>query len=1208
MTDISTSLLAQVRQLQGVLAERDETLKALNLEKSRLETEAQGFSQRLKSLDESEQRYKDENWNLETQTHELLASAKESSSREQRLQQTLAITNSEKSTAQRELDEMKQAHGKLSEDLLAFRKFHDSEIGALRKSGLSAESERNALQRKLEELTSQNQELAKAVAANLRPNTQTPTGEVVSEPEDFSLNRSDQEHSPPPSPSKGMPRNPMLESETLKSSLQHAHRMIQNLKNGIHREKSEKLELKRMLQESRDELEARRTEGSNGTANKRSRKSQAEPGKKSSRVNQLGAGRSGRTEIELDEAEWEDHHGEGLPKGAAISRSIGGPTRITDASDAYQTANETDAFETANERETSTETEAFQTGQEDVGADSSDDLTETESGVARANTVRPSKVSPLTHRQSYLSTASTSDDEPNHEPKTPVQQPLKYRLKVGRGSRRSRVGSEGPESTPPSFKDSPASFVSNRGENGQSLFAELGEFGGEDYADETGGTPVKSLNASRQVTPRRGTSVTQNQALPSERSVSNTGVMTEPITPPQPTPVSAVPASIPPASHGEIAGRRDSAAISSDEGFQLIPQGPPKPSDTAANGAAFQERRVLVPLAFSEIQSLETVPSKPASQKSEHQPPLATLQANGPDRSNKSNEVSETPQKSGVIGSVLGWAIGKKQGTPERDEAESSDRKPDDSVAEFKKAPFTEVSPNVPSRAPLNQQHHKEENIIKNADQSSQTLLSSDSVEKLLAAKEDKPATNATPLAITTSKAVSPKFSRDPSQPSPALTPRSVVNREGVPAIRPVKRPTSSGGPRTSNVNMPPLPVDHRQAIAAASQQAPAKERNEGAMGPPLFPASAYRSMGKRPQTPQEQDLQSPASTTPRARYSQARSTRSRRSSVSSFESELDARFNIRADGMPISHGMDPNTDPRMIQAITQTMIGEYLWKYTRKAGRGEMSDKRHRRFFWVHPYTRTLYWSEQDPSTAGRAQLKAKSVAIEAVRVVVDDNPMPPGLHRKSLIIITPGRDVKFTATTGQRHETWFNALSYLLLRSGSIPQQQQSADHVTAEDVAEFNPRFGRAAGPRFSLSSYNSRTNTTRHSRASSRDPSPTKGVPGAGAGVAGSVRRVPATQHVSTSSRYSNLPNNHSSIGSRLSSYWRPNRASVAGGQTREGGASESIYNASVVNDSAEDVRQVLENQDKESDRLENVRACCDGLSSWPFPSLGEGRFD
>jgi len=178
--------------------------------------------------------------------------------------------------------------------------------------------------------------------------------------------------------------------------------------------------------------------------------------------------------------------------------------------------------------------------------------------------------------------------------------------------------------------------------------------------------------------------------------------------------------------------------------------------------------------------------------------------------------------------------------------------------------------------------------------------------------------------------------------------------------------------------------------------------------------------------------------------------------------------------------GFGPNTDPRMIQAITQTMIGEYLWKYTRKTGRGELSENRHRRYFWVHPYTRTLYWSDRDPSTAGRSELKAKSVPIEAVRVVTDDNPMPPGLHRKSLVIISPGRTIKFTCTTGQRHETWFNALSYLLLRSNQDSQDdaEELAGNMTREDVEEFNPQYGRRpanghrqAGPP-SLSSYNSR----------------------------------------------------------------------------------------------------------------------------------------
>ena len=145
-----------------------------------------------------------------------------------------------------------------------------------------------------------------------------------------------------------------------------------------------------------------------------------------------------------------------------------------------------------------------------------------------------------------------------------------------------------------------------------------------------------------------------------------------------------------------------------------------------------------------------------------------------------------------------------------------------------------------------------------------------------------------------------------------------------------------------------------------------------------------------------------------------------------------DARpLNVRASG---NFRLEEDVDPRMIQAITQTMIGEFLWKYTRKTGRSGHSNNRHRRFFWIHPYTRTLYWSVQDPAGnngSTRVESQAKSVGIEAIRVVSDDNGIPPGLHGKSIVVVTTGRSIKFTAPTAQRHETWFNALSYLLLLS---------------------------------------------------------------------------------------------------------------------------------------------------------------------------------
>jgi hypothetical protein len=301
-----------------------------------------------------------------------------------------------------------------------------------------------------------------------------------------------------------------------------------------------------------------------------------------------------------------------------------------------------------------------------------------------------------------------------------------------------------------------------------------------------------------------------------------------------------------------------------------------------------------------------------------------------------------------------------------------------------------------------------------------------------------------------------------------------------------------------------------------------------------------------------------------------------------------------------------------MIQAITQTMIGEFLWKYTRKTGRSDFSDTRHRRYFWVHPYTKTLYWSDQDPQTAGRNELKAKSVAIEAVRVITDDNPMPPGLHRKSLEVITPGRKVRFTAATGQRHETWFNALSYLLLRGEQQDTTGQvaagyttGAGEITHNDINEFNVSangYGARLVPnssRASMSSYNSRTTRgTSLNRASIRNS-------GAMTGTASSRPAMqPGVSSTSDANRLSRAeqPNEAAKDKTlRASSVSRMSRlmSSMTGRTSRTSsymneGAQNSIYDASVVSDNRIDsAEQLREEMLKEEEGLENVRSCCDG---------------
>ena len=1368
--EISTSLLTQVRNLQALLAEREEELRDIKVEKSKLEIEAEGFQQRMKTLDESEHRYKDENWNLETQIHELIAAQKDASEREKKLAQALNILQAEKTATQRELDEIKVNHSRLVDEHTATVKHHDIELGTAKRNAVMAESERAAMQRKIDDLTSQNQELAKAFSAQRgRALDREPAQGMSDEDFETAADNITPEHSPPPSPVKGTPRHSMLESETLKTSLHHAQRTIQSLRTNVHREKTEKLELKRMLQDARDELEKMR--GDPAASNRRSRKMDSREFKRPLRSSQLGGARSSRTDLYLDDPDWEEQVGEGSPSLSPALRSLasrgsGDLRPVPESSDQFETANETSnetsdaAFETAHERG-GTETEDFHTGAEEF-SDDDDAATETESPSKGASTIRRPPLLPANHpgsRMSFQSTASTSNDEEDYsfasELKTPTaatHPPQKMRLRVSRGAlaaRRSRQPSE-----EPTFQSSPASFANSSAagtpqQPAQSLFAELGDFDGSD--DESMlGAATPSRRSLRSLTPAsvgRGRTASPPPDVPALPRVImvDSGMMTEPvdIQPYPGSPESVVPferpmsmASVigPSVSHASTQwlgseprddglSRPISTFSYSDAGaqhdpdmsdkldqFPSPPSSPPRfggvpapilpppqslafssigvenvsprsepeilppPPPALALSPISSERvepvaeplpvaPVADPFAFSTIQahnlepraeperpappparlsysgvqgagvlpiaaeqtpppplSLSTIssqnvqpvspapepkPSPPAHVYSSIQSIMSEpVEPKSPKRNafiiprdadaEPTSQQAEKPPRTptgGIFGAVLGWGKGKAPSTPiiaEDETRQSPSGSPLSDTPESQR-PFKELSTNSNVRPARKQP-------VSMSDQAAQTSLTSESIDEMLRAKAARPdflghqrmeslgSSMGTPATVR---------HRRPSQDSTG----SVIRKgKGVDLAidaeaASLRRPGSAASGRASIQNLPPLPPNHREVIEAARTGSSGGGAGTiGSMGPPLFPASAYR----RPKTPNSPRAPlSPTSglgtPTPRAHaprtgsalgtaevYSPSRITaRSRQSSVSSFASEVDARFGLHGP-MGANPGADfgANTDPRMIQAITQTMIGEYLWKYTRKAGRGEMSENRHRRYFWVHPYTRTLYWSDRDPSTAGRSELRAKSVPIEAVRVVTDDNPMPPGLHRKSLVIISPGRTVKFTCTTGQRHETWFNALSYLLLRTSNEGQNdtEEMAGNITKDDVAEFNPTYGRRgrggarSRPPPSLSSYNSRT---------TRNESPALNM---------SMNFPTLTP---THKRGSQSRPSLGTLG-RISGYFGSLRSRSVSGQERS-----EIYEASEVHDSAEDLRKMYEQQDRESDRLENVRACCDG---------------
>lgn len=183
-------------------------------------------------------------------------------------------------------------------------------------------------------------------------------------------------------------------------------------------------------------------------------------------------------------------------------------------------------------------------------------------------------------------------------------------------------------------------------------------------------------------------------------------------------------------------------------------------------------------------------------------------------------------------------------------------------------------------------------------------------------------------------------------------------------------------------------------------------------------------------------------------------------------------------------------TDTSMIPAITQVVIGEYLFKYYRRMGPfTSITETRHERYFWVHPYSLTLYWSTSNPVLSNPSEVKTKAAAIISVESVSDNNPLPTGLYHKSIIVHSQNRSIKITCPTRKRHNIWYNALRYLINRNADDLTMEVD-EHDTREEeenprpiTDELNDIEDRHALPRRLVSSQTLRSSSYRISRFSS-----------------------------------------------------------------------------------------------------------------------------
>ncbi|KAJ5084266.1 hypothetical protein NUU61_008845 [Penicillium alfredii] len=249
---------------------------------------------------------------------------------------------------------------------------------------------------------------------------------------------------------------------------------------------------------------------------------------------------------------------------------------------------------------------------------------------------------------------------------------------------------------------------------------------------------------------------------------------------------------------------------------------------------------------------------------------------------------------------------------------------------------------------------------------------------------------------------------------------------------------SSVSGRQFSDRGRPQLmrrPTLRRVRSAAAMSQTDATERPEIRSSPARSNSSfAPDSPSYRPPPLPADDI-----TAPRARRGVPK-----RASIRTTASQ-----HLNHERQDSTGGVQPTS---VVDAIAQTMVGEWMFKYVRRRksfGMGESKDNwegrnpdevsanitnsgvRHKRWVWLAPYEGSIMWSSKQP-TSGPALLgkSGRKFTIQSVLDVKDDNPLPkgsPNVFNRSILVLTPQRALKFTALTIERHYVWLTALSFL-------------------------------------------------------------------------------------------------------------------------------------------------------------------------------------
>ncbi|GBB85553.1 hypothetical protein RclHR1_12040005 [Rhizophagus clarus] len=292
-TEIGQGLLVEIRRLQALLQEKEEKIKELEIDKAELERMIDVLNKQIRGKEESEERYKDENWNLELMKQDMSAQLDDLQQQLNKARNDYSKIEKALATATDVIDQLKDKEERLTAEYYNLKTRHDQDMANNRRHVAALNREKNDLLKNLEELRAQ---LASLQATrNIRKRTPEPGAG----PNDDELGQpipSDNDTSSEGVPTALQGKN-LNKEETLKA-LGIAKDMIGSLRANLQKEKSEKYELKKLLADSQEQIEAMRYETEFDPAAIYNKKV-----KKNKRSKRLSAASNGLPNINEDESQ-----------------------------------------------------------------------------------------------------------------------------------------------------------------------------------------------------------------------------------------------------------------------------------------------------------------------------------------------------------------------------------------------------------------------------------------------------------------------------------------------------------------------------------------------------------------------------------------------------------------------------------------------------------------------------------------------------------------------------------------------------------------------------------------------------------------------------------------------------------------------------------------------------------------------------------------